>query len=253
VSATVPSTAATLSALLRAELLSMLRNRRGVMWVLVFPPVAMIAGVALSHATSAPERLAIAASAVTIGTFAQGLFGHANAMAVARERGVLVRLRCTPAPAWTLLLSRAIAQVALGLLGGAVVLLLAGPLFGATPTLLGALLAVPAVVAGAAAALAVGQLIAALAPSAGEVNAAARLTFFALFLLGDLPLSAPHLAPALTSATELTPYYVAWRLTSDALTGVGWSPNDALRLALLLAASALIAWVGVRVFRWEPR
>lgn len=252
-SASAPSIAASLFALLRAELLSMSRNRRSVMWVLVFPPLAMIAGVALSHATSAPERLAIAASAMTVGTFAQGLFGHANAMAVAKERGVLVRLRCTPAPAWVVLLSRAVAQEALGLLGGAVVLLLAWSLYGVTPGPLAMLLALPAVVAGAAAALAVGQLIAALAPSAGEVNAAARFTFFALFVLGDLPLTAPHLASAITSATELSPYYVAWRLTSDALTGAGWSPDDALRLTLLLAASAFMAWLGVRAFRWEPR
>lgn len=242
-----------LSALLRAESLSMLRNRRGVMWVLVFPPLAMIAGVALGHATTAQDRLAIAASAMTIGTFAQGLFGHANAMAVARERGVLVRLRCTPAPGWSVLLIRAITQVALGLIGSATVLFLAWLLYGTNAGTADVLLAVPAVVAGAVAAWAVGQLIAALAPSAGEVNAAARLTFFALFILGDLPLTAPHLASAVRSAAQLSPYYVAWRLTADALTGTGWSPVDGLRLALLLCVAVVVGWIGVRAFRWVPR
>jgi len=251
--AATPSAAASLSALLRAECLSMLRNRRGLMWVLVFPPLAMIAGVALSQRAGAPERLAIAASAMTIGAFAQGLFGHANAMAIARERGVLLRLRCTPAPAWAVLLSRAVLQVALALLGSAVVLLLAWPLYGVLASFSAMVLSVPGLVAGAAAALAIGQLIAALAPSAGEVNAAARLAFFALFILGDLPLTVPHLAPTVTSLSELSPYYLAWRLATDALTGTGWPPHDAARLALLLATTALLGWAGVRLFEWEPR
>ncbi len=250
--AAVPGIGASLAALLRAELASMLRNRRGILWVLVFPPLAMVAGVAISGATSGPERLAIAASAMTVGTFAQGLFGHANAMAVARERGVLVRLRCTPAATWVVLLSRGLTQVALGLTGSAAVLLLASTCYGVRVGPEAAVLALPAVVAGALTAWAVGQLIAALARSAAEVSAVSRLAFFALFILGDLPLAAPHLAAPWKTVGEISPFYLAWRLSTDALAGSGWSPHDGVRWALLLLTAAATGWAGVRWFRWAP-
>jgi ABC-2 type transport system permease protein len=252
-SAMPPSIAMSLNALLRAEFLASLRNRRRVMWVLVFPPLAMVAGIGLSHATSASEKLAIAAMAMTLGTFAQGLFGHANAIAVARDRGVLVRLRCTPTPSWAVLLSRGATQVVLGLLGSAVVLVLAQAIYGVSAGPAALALAVPAVIAGAACALALGQLIAALAPSADEVNAVIRLAFFAVFLLGDLPLSAPHLSGAVRSIGEASPYYLAWRVSADALIGTGWSPADLARLTALVLAAAVLGWLGVRAFRWEPR
>ena len=252
-SAVAPSIAMGLRALLRAEFLASVRNRRRVMWVLVFPPLAMIAGVGLSHASSASEQLAIAASAMTLGTFAQGLFGHANAIAVARDRGVLVRLRCTPTPSWAVLLSRGTTHVVLGLLGSAVVLVLARLLYGVSAGIASLALAVPAVIAGAACALALGQLIAALAATADEVNAVTRLAFFALFILGDLPLSTPHLAGIVRSLGEASPYYLAWRVSADALTGAGWSPADLARLTALVLAAAALGWLGVRAFRWEPR
>src|SRR5204863_9875540 len=53
--------------------------------------------------------------AMTLGLLSLSLLGYSSGVARDRERGVFQRLRVTPAPTWTIMVSRLLVQVLVGL------------------------------------------------------------------------------------------------------------------------------------------
>lgn len=250
-----PAPSMTMTALMRAEVRAYARQARTLLWTVLLPVVILVLGeveipAALRH--SAAPTLEVAAVAMTTGIFALGLFGYATALANHRDRGVFQRLRCSPAPSWQLLASRLLVQV-FGMLAQALVVFgVAGFVYGVTPGWASACLATVAVLVAGLAALAIAQVVVALARSAGSVTGASRVLLLTFFLLEGTFVSTRSWPPWLLRAANWTPVRMALNLMTDALVRQRWDAMDARYLLGMGVWTAVLAGIGLTRFRWEP-
>ena len=101
-------------------------------------------------------------------------------------------------------------------------------------------------VVSAAAMVAVGLLIGALAPTARSAGAAALVLFFPLMYFAGL--WTPQMSPAVRRIGQFTPLGAATQALTDTMTG-GW-PHPAA-LAVLGGCAIVCAGLAVRFFRWD--
>lgn len=246
--ATQDNTLNQFAALLKAEFITLRRNTRTLIWTVALAPFILIVGNSAGGDSTTATTLTIAAAAVGIGMFSLGLFGYPNILATYREKGVFRRLCCAPIPAWAILGSKVVAQLAAVLLQTAIVLIVAAVLYGVSFSAGGLILCLFAVLLGGLTALACGQIIASLIASAGSVNAVSRLTFIALVILGELPFWLPHMSRFLKLIATWSPISLSLNLVSGALISAHW--NVAYSLALIGYVVVLTA-ISVRTFKWE--
>lgn len=164
-----------------------------------------------------------------------------------RERGVLRRLQTTPAGPGRVLAAHLIINLALAAASVTEILLVARLGYGVSlpRQLAGFALAV---LFAAAALLALGQLVAAVAPSARAAQVIGMLLFYPMLFFSGLWWPIPEMPPVLRHVAEATPLGAAWQAMNNAAAG-HWPA--ALPL-LTLAAYAVVLSVGAaRLFRWE--
>src|SRR5215831_9571798 len=111
----VPSTSTVLKALLRADLKTQWRNRRAVILSLIVPVVILYTWKPLVTNNMISGAVALA-SCTTVGLMAIGLMGYSNSVARDRDKGIFMRLRVAPLPAWTIMISRLLVQLLMILL-----------------------------------------------------------------------------------------------------------------------------------------
>src|SRR5258706_14520284 len=116
----IPKTSIALSSLLRADFKTQWRNRRSVILLLLVPIIILISWKGLIEKVGGPFVLS---SCITIGLTAIGLMGYSNAIARDRDKGVFQRLRVTPVPTWSIMISRLIVQLVMIMLVTTVVFL----------------------------------------------------------------------------------------------------------------------------------
>ena len=109
----LPETGTVLTALLRTDFTTQWRNRRSVVLVLLVPVLILISW---KPAVNKLGGTFVLSSCITIGLTAIGLMGYANSIARDRDKGVFQRLRITPIPTWTIMLSRLLVQLVMILL-----------------------------------------------------------------------------------------------------------------------------------------
>ncbi len=250
-----PSPAGTFAALTRAEFTAYTRSARTLLWTVLLPLLILVLGevgvpAALRH-TAAPV-LQGSASAITAGIFALGLFGYATVLANYRDRGVFQRLRCSPAPTWQLLAARLLVQL-VGVVAQAIIVFAAArAVYGFAPGWAGAGLAAAAVLVAGLAALAVGQVVAALARSAGSVTGVARVLLFAFFLLEGAFVSTQSWPAWLLHTANWTPVRMTLNLLTAGVVRQHWGAADDRYLLGLLAWVVVLGYVGLSRFRWDP-
>src|SRR6516225_1594851 len=112
---TVPTTSTVLQSLLRADLKTQWRNRRAVVLSLLVPVFILYTWKPLvtNHIITGASALA---SCITVGLMAIGLMGYSNTVARDRDKGIFMRLRVAPLPAWTIMMSRLFVQLLMILL-----------------------------------------------------------------------------------------------------------------------------------------
>ena len=250
-----PSPMETFAALVRAELAAYVRGARTLIWTVLVPLFILALGemqvpAALQNAPA--PTLEISALAITTGAFALGLFGYANVLANYRERGIFQRLRCSPAPTWQLLGARLLVQLC-GVIVQAAIVFAADEIgYRIAPTSPGIWLGIAAILVGGLAALALGQTVVALARSAASVTAISRLLLLVLFLLEGIFVSSSRWPAWLHHVADWTPVRLALRLTTDGLVLQHWGTVDLQYLAGLVAWIAVLGYVGLMRFRWQP-
>ncbi|WP_199421748.1 ABC transporter permease [Actinotalea solisilvae] len=197
-----------------------------------------------------PLAVSFAAGMVTWGVAVAAFMNLPEAVASARDRGVLARLRTTPLRPWHHLAGRAAASLWLVAVIAALVLVTARLAFDAGPTAAGLLVGALVLVLGTLSLAACGFAVAAPAPSAQAVGAVGLavllpLSFFSDVFVTDVPswmstvgslFPLQHLQHALVAAWD------------PAGTAVPW--GDLLVLAAWAVAAGAFA---VRTFRWERR
>ena len=106
----VPKTSAALSSLLRADFTTQWRNRKSTVLILLVPVIILISWKGIIDKLGPAFALS---TCITLGLIAIGLMGYSNAVARDRDKGVFQRLRVTPVPTWSIMVSRLIVQLAM--------------------------------------------------------------------------------------------------------------------------------------------
>ncbi len=241
-----------LRSLLQADFVVLLRNRRAILAGLLSPIYIMF--IAKSEKTQA--RLGgshfLVVLAVTLGILSLALMGYAVNMARDRERGVFQRLRVTPVPQWTIMVSRLLIQVLISELIAIVVLVVGSRMNNITfsageylSTLLVALLE-------SAMFLAIGQALVGLVKSASTVTAVSSLLFAALLLTGLLGNSG-ILGDTFQTFSKWTPVGTIMSVFQSVLHQVAWNGHTTLSLFACFGYIVLCGFIGIKWFQWEAR
>jgi ABC-2 type transport system permease protein len=244
---------------LRFVHLAFLRNPAAAIFTLVFPlGLLVVLTTLLRDGTIA--RDGIAYDRTTYHVVAMAVFGSISAtytnvamtMTLARERGVLKRLRGTPLPIGTVVAARvvhatlvAVVLVTITLAYGVAIDALGVPSVGRAAVLLGI------TVLAAGCFTAIGLAVSTYVPDAAAAPPLVNGLLFPLLLLSGVFVPIGDDAPGWVSAVaRALPIQPAFDL---ALAGtVGRSAPRAGDVLVLVAWGAVAAVVAVRRFRWEP-
>jgi ABC-2 type transport system permease protein len=174
--------------------------------------------------------------------------------AIARDNGILKRIRGTPIPPWAYMAGKIISAIWLAALALALMMAVGVGFYGIEliPRTLPA--AILTFVVGVACFSALGLFVAAISPSGDVAPAITNATLLPIAFISDvfLPLSDP---PAWMEVAgdifPLKPFVIAFRDTFDpTLEGLQFHWAE---LAVLLAWGAAAALLAVRFFKWEPQ
>jgi ABC-type multidrug transport system permease subunit len=174
-----------------------------------------------------------------------------EAVATARDRGVLKRLRGTPLATWQYLAGRTASVLWIALLTAALVFAVAILVFGATVSIEGVPLGIAVVVLGTLTIAACGYALAAVAPSGRAMGVISLsillpLSFFSdIFVIGD----APEWMGTVGSIFPLRHFVHALAASLDP-EGVSVPWENLAVMAVWLVGASLVA---LRWFRWEPK
>lgn len=175
------------------------------------------------------------------------LTGLPQQFATYREKGVLRRLRTTPVRPATMLSAQLVMCTLLSLVTTVAVVGLARTVFDVRlPANLPAYLA--AFLLSALALLAIGLLVASLAPSGRGAGAAGTVLLFPVLFFGGLWLPRESMPGVLRTISDLTPLGAGVQSLQDA--GAGHWP-ELLQVAVLLGWAVLAGALAARYFRWE--
>jgi ABC-2 type transport system permease protein len=239
-------------ALLRADSTVQLRNTRALALGTVLPLVLLFALFSAKRSSVLGDPLFLVATCLSLGMASMAILGYSMTVARDREKGVLQRLRVTPAPTWAIMLSRLAVQV-VAMLVMAVIVLAAAALFEhVSLSPVGYALTLVVVVLCSAVFLSIGQALVGLIASADTLNAGGRLIYLPLIALGlfghtDL------FGTTFETISRWSPGGVASSLMSGAMNPGAWTGETWLAIVAAVAYTALFASIGIRWFRWTVR
>jgi ABC-2 type transport system permease protein len=248
----VPTLSGTLSALFRADFTVQLRNGRAL--VLTFlPPLAVLYGLnAGKRSVQLGDPLFKVAASLTLGIASIAILGYTATVARDREKGVFQRLRVTPAPTWTIMVSRLAVQVLAMLVMTVVVLVAAAVVEKVSLDPAAYVLTLLVVILSSAVFLGVGQALVGLISSADTVNAVGRLSFLPLFALG-LFAHSTIFGTTFETIARWSPGGAVATLLSGAMHPASWSADTWWALLASVLYSVVFAGVGIRWFHWSTR
>ena len=245
----IPKTSTALSSLLRADFKTQWRNRRSVILLLLVPVIILISWKGLVDKVGGPFVLS---SCITIGLTAIGLMGYSNAIARDRDKGVFQRLRVTPVPAWCIMVSRLIVQIAMILLLTAVIFIVGNNYDKVTLTPAGYLVTFITAFIGGALYLGLGQMIVGLVKNAETVNSTSRLVYFLFIMVGmfgDLGV----LGEQLKTIIHWTPYGTVKTILAASMKPRGWSTETSLALLVTILYAIGFSYLVIKKFKWNTQ
>jgi ABC-2 type transport system permease protein len=257
VSIAAPQAAVRRSALRRltiTEFKLFLRERLGPVWVFAIPLVLLVILGAIPAFGKASAELGgytpldvYVPILITFSLALAGVVAMPMVLAGYRERGVLRRLRTTPAGPARVLAAHLIINVAVAAVSATGIVLVAKLGYGVVLPRQAAGFAL-AVVFTVAALQALGLLIAAIAPSGRGAQVIGMLMFYPMLFFSGMWWPIPEMPPFMRHIAEATPLGAAWQAMNAASTG-HWP--SALPLVTLAAYAVVLSLGAARLFRWE--
>ena len=248
-SVAAPTWSSSLTVLLRADSTAQVRNPLSLVITFGVPLILLVAtGLGKnSAALGGPEfRISLA---LTVGLVSIGTVGYSLAIARDRDGGVLQRLRVTPAPTWTIMVSRWIVQLGAVLVMAIVVLVVAAVFLHITLSPQEYLFTVLVALLGSAVFLSIGQAIVGLIASADTLNAAGRLLYVPLIGL-SLFGNTDRLGTTVEMVSRWSPGGCLETLLSAAMGATAWSGQSWGALFASFGYTVVFAVIGIRWFRW---
>lgn len=243
----LPKASTVFTNLLRADLTTQWRNRRATLLVLLIPSIILISWKGLVPKFGAAFVLA---NCVTVGLNAIGLMGYTNSVARDRDKGIFQRLRITPAPRWTIMVSRLTVQLIMIAIVTSVLFIVGYQADHIVMQPAGYALAFCAAVAGGAVYLSLGQVIVGLINNAETVNVVTRLVYFVFIMVGMFG-SLGLLGKEIGEISKWSPYGTVQRILADALLPNAWTKTSSMALLTTIGYTIVFAVLGIRWFRWQ--
>lgn len=243
----LPPASTVFSTLLRADLTTQWRNRRASILVILIPSIILITWKGLVERNGGPFVLS---SCITVGLNAIGLMGYTNSIARDREKGIFQRLRITPAPRWTIMVSRLAVQLFMIVLVTIILFIVGYQVDNIHMTASGYALTFCTAIVSGAVYLSLGQAIVGLIRNAEMVNVTTRLVFF-LFIMTGMIGSFGALGQVVADISKWSPYGVVQRILADSLNPGAWKTQSNLALLTTFGYILLFSVIGIRKFQWQ--
>jgi ABC-2 type transport system permease protein len=248
-SVAAPTWSSSLKVLLRADSTAQLRTSQSLVLAFALPLILLVAtGLGKNSAALGGPAFRISL-ALTVGLVSIGTVGYSLAIARDRDTGVFQRLRVTPAPTWTIMVSRWIVQLGAVLVMAIVVLVVAAVFLGITLPPQDYLFTVLVALLGSAVFLSIGQAIVGLIASADTLNAAGRLIYVPLIGLSVFG-NTDRLGTTVELVSRWSPGGCLETLLSAAMGATAWSGQSWDALFASLGYTVVFAVIGIRWFRW---
>jgi ABC-2 type transport system permease protein len=245
----IPKTSTALAALLRFDFVTQWRNRRSVMLVLLVPVIILISWKGVVNKLGGAFVLA---TCITIGLTAIGLMGYSISIARDRDKGVFQRLRVSPVPTWSIMVSRLLVQLAMILLTTTLVFVVGYKEDNIILSPSGYALAYLAALAGGAMYLGLGQMIVGLLKNAETVNSATRLVYFVFIMVGMFG-EMGMMGEQIKHAVQWSPYGTVKTILSASMQPATWTTNATMALLVTIAYAFVFSFLGIRWFKWNSR
>ncbi len=236
--------------LLQADLLILLKNRRVVVVSVLLPMLILF--VSAQKSQSGRGSSALVVLAITLGLLSLSLIGYSSGVARDRERGVFQRLRVTPAPTWTIMVSRLLVQVVVGLLIAVLVLIVGSRIGHISLDAREYLCTVLVSMLACAVFLSIGQALVGLVKSAAMVHSLGTVLFVALALSG-LWGFAGTMGTGFQAYARWTPVGTVIAVFQGAVHQAAWNGDTTLSLLVCFAYIAVCLTAGIKWFKWDSR
>src|SRR5438309_8161526 len=247
-----PTLSGILRALLQADLTVQLRNGRALTLTFRLPLVLLYGLSAGKRRAQLGGPIVDVALALTLGIASIAILGYTASVARDRELGVFQRLRVTPAPTWTIMVSRLAVQILSMLVMTVVVLVAAAVVEKVTLDPAAYLLTLAIVIVSSAVFLGVGQALVGLIKSVDTVNAVGRLSFLPLVALGLFGHS-DIFGTTFETISRWSPGGAVATLLAGAMQTAAWSTDTWGAFLASVLYAVVFAGVGIRWFQWSTR
>jgi len=250
----IPAHRSALAQLTRIEFRLFLRERVGPIWGIGLPVLLLVifgAIPAFKKVQPGYQGMTILDAYVpiliTMSLALLALIAMPSALVSYRERGVLRRLKTTPAGPVRVLSAQLIVNASVTVVTLVVLLVLSRLAYGVPlPRQFGGWIV--AAVFAMAALLAMGLLVAAVGPTARAAAAIGAILFYPLMFFSGLWLPIPSMPVVLQHISHASPLGAAWEAFASADLG-HWPP--ALSLVTMAAWAVVFGAAAARFFRWE--
>jgi ABC-2 type transport system permease protein len=249
---TMTSPTKCLKALLRADTSVLLKNKRSTIISILLPLLYLFIFDSHKSQQRIGGALYIVAFSIAVGLTSVSILGYALTVARDREKGIFQRLRVTPAPTWTIMVSRLVVQTLANLVIATVVLIVASVLYHLHLGVIEWVLTLLLSIISGAVFLSIGQALVGFIKSADTINASGRIIFIALLLLGIL---GPDgiLGNTFETISKWTPLGTVIAILQSGLHQTQWTGHTSLALLACAGYVIVFSFIGIKWFKWEAR
>jgi ABC-2 type transport system permease protein len=249
----IPKTSTILKTLLRADLTTQWRNRRAVILTLIVPVIILVSWKVYIPKFGGPFVLS---NSIAIGLIATGLMGYSNSIARDREKGIFQRLRVGPLPAWTIMGSRIMVQLAMIFLIATFVFIAGYEFDGVKLTAGGYALSYVTSIAGGLVYLSVGQAIVGGIRNPETVNATSRLIYFVFIMsgmIGEILLAEGVGGKILHNIIIWSPYGTVKTIVAVGMEPAKWDNEASMALLVTFGYTIVFAFMGIKWIKWTSK
>jgi ABC-2 type transport system permease protein len=243
-------------ALTKAMTLMHLRNRSTLFWNLAFPVFLLVIYSQIFGQMDVGDQnfmTWVVPGVVVFNILAFGLLSSGTMMVNMREKGILRRLQASPIPAGQLVGSYLLVNVLIALLQSTIIVVFAALVFGTPLTLGGALWALPMILFGILAFVALGQVISGVAVTAGVAVAVGQILNFSQMFITDMIMPMDFMPEWIQKVAPYLPAYAVVQLVRPPLVDGSLSPDLWQNLLVVTVYTVVGGLVAARLFRWAPR
>ena len=233
-----------------------LRNRTMLFWNLAFPVFLLViySQIFGEKDVGGQDFMTwVLPGVVVFNILAFGLLSSGTMMVQMREKGILRRLQASPIPAGQLVGSYLLVNVVIALLQSTVLVVFAALVFNTQLRLEGVLQALPMVVLGILAFVALGQVISGLATTAAVAVVVGQVINFSQMFVTDMIMPIDFMPEWIQKVAPYLPAYATVQLVRPPLVDGRFGPDLGLNLLVMAAYTVVAGLLAAWLFRWAPR